>query len=234
MKSRTLAAVAVVLSIGSLAGVTAANLVFRGRASLLVGEAKAATTGETYLLSDFAVEYPYVPLDPRDAPDPTRAGVSFTAVWSGDTFPGEAPCVVTLRDDTGEVVGSIEFPASFASEPATPVFPVEVSDQPVAADGSCEQGRYEPGPGYTFDDLTVEPSDQAGFTTLRFVAHWATQAHPNWRSCEFRVTLTDGSSLVHEFGFSAPDGTVHEEYARVSPDQVKDAIVTCQEVKPAA
>ncbi len=234
MRSRRLAAVPAVLSLGILAAVGVANLAFRDGGSLLVGEAKAATTGETYLLSDFAVEYPYVPLDPREAPDPTRAGVSFMAVWSGDSFPGEALCAVTLRGEAGEVVGSMEFPASFASEPATPMFPVEVSGRPVAAEGSCEEGRYEPGPGYTFDDLTIGFSNETGLTAFRFVTHWVTEVHPNWRSCGFRVTLTDGTSLVHEFGFSAPDGTVHEEYARVSPNQVKDAIVTCQEVERAA
>jgi hypothetical protein len=219
-----------VLSMGILAGAVLASLVFGGRALSFVGDAIATPTGETYLLSDFTIEYPYVSLEPSAETDAAKAGVSFTAQWSGDGFPGEAPCVVTLRDGAGDVVGSTEFPASLASEPATPHFPVSVSGPPVSAEGTCGEGRYDPGPGYTFDDLTIAQSDDAGVTVFRFVSHWATEGHPNWRSCQFQANLDDGTVLTHTFGFSAPDGALYEEYARVGPDQVRDATVTCREV----
>lgn len=230
-RSNALAAVGV-LGAGLLIGVSLANFAVRGRAPLLVGSAGAATTGETYVLSGFKVEYPYVPLDPTADSDPTRAGLSFTAVWSGASFPGEALCTVTLINGAGDTVGSVEFPASFASEPAMPVFPVEVSDRPASAEGTCDDGTYEPGPGYIFESPTIEASDKGGWTLFRYVTHWATETHPNWRTCGFQVTLNSGSTLTHEFGFSAPDGTVHEEYAQVSPEEVRVASVTCREVEP--
>jgi hypothetical protein len=187
----------------------------------------------TYLLSDFEVTYPFQPRG-ADAPDDTLAGVRLTAAWSTDLFPGDAECRLILRDASGDVVGSAPVRLGltrtpFSLSPQT----VEVSAPPASAGGSCEHGVYPPGPGYTFTDMQVRTdSHEEGWSSISFVVHWASGVFPSFRPCETHVSATDGREITHSVGMSiGQEGKEITLRAPIPPDQVKDAWITCTELR---
>ncbi len=196
----------------------------------------ASSSPDTYLLSEFRVEYPDEHGAGSASPDMARAGVTFNARWSGSRFPGNVWCSIVLKDASGAVVGTSRFLASYDTPTAVaPPVTVDVSAAPASADGSCESGTYVAGPGYTFDNLRVEANTQdtiQGQSAITFTAHWATPGvDPSERTCALNVLSTDGQTQTSAFGYEAPDGTDATFGAAVPPDQVKDAWVTCTELK---
>jgi hypothetical protein len=167
----------------------------------------SALTGETYVLSGFKLIYPFEAAGLAEA-DAAWAGVVFTAQWSGDEFPGTADCTVTLRDESGAVVGSRDFhPLYVPTSSENAPLEVAVSAPPATAEGSCEpaSGVYAAGPGYTFDLEASEPS--ATGTRFTFVAHWESEIDPTVRRCTFAVTSEAGDAFEAEIEFMGPDGT---------------------------
>jgi hypothetical protein len=190
---------------------------------------------DTYILSDPQIRYPFHPTPPGQevipgTVDPTQAGVSFAAAWSGTRFPGEVWCTAILRDAAGQVVGTERFSAAgLAPAGRFGWVRVEVSGEPVSAEGSCEPGSYAPGPGYVVEQLHVEaagPKTSVARGTIR----WASEGYPSARVCELRAALADGGDHVFRFTLDAPDGTAYEESIPASVDRVRDVSVTCSEI----
>jgi hypothetical protein len=232
-RERTILTSAIFLT-SVIAGVIVAFVAF-GRGPGLVGTAEAAA--DTYVLSDFQVIHPYVPTPPGETPndvsngDQTRAGVGFTAAWSGSRYPGEVMCNVDLTDGSGAVVGSAQFLGSYDTPMAVaPYLPVPVSGKPVSASGSCESGDYAGGPGYTFDNMNIQLSEEGGTSILSFTAHEVVE-DAGVRTCEVRVELLSGDVLTYTLAFEGPDGSDLEQGANATPGQIKDASITCRPIE---
>ncbi len=219
------------------------GLVVSAEGLLASGRPAAAAAGvDTYVLTDFDVAYPYVP-GPRDATatgdtegigDPTSAGVTFTARWSGSSFPGQSTCHVSVYDPAGLEVGQAEFLASYATPTALPpVVEVEVSGEPSTAAGTCGAGSYPPGDGYVFDNAHVDDGREAGLAEISFDAHWVGQTAPGWRSCSIVVQLSDGERVTFDFGYHAPDGSRFTHVVDAQPSDIVQATVACSELRAA-
>lgn len=162
---------------------------------------KASQGSDTYLLSDFEIQYPYT--DPRDqVPDASKAVVRYRSSWSNDRYPGLVGCQLTLMDASGNVVGSHTFDLSSATdvlpEPVSSE-PINVSGPPASAEGFCEGGRYSSGAGYSFGapGISRRPADPGQAArqqaTISIPVGWS-GAHPGTRTCFVTVTFSDGSS----------------------------------------
>jgi hypothetical protein len=128
MASMVLAAVGLIAAV--LGSLVLVNQAFRSPASAPADGNEDSADRGTYLLSDFAVTYPYQPRG-ADAPDDTLAGVRFTAAWSTDLFPGHADCRLILRDASGDVVGTLPFGLDLTRTPfSLSPHTVEVSAPP--------------------------------------------------------------------------------------------------------
>jgi hypothetical protein len=229
--SMVLAALGLVAAV--LGSLVLVNQAFRSPASApAVGHDDTVDRG-TYLLSDFEVTYPYQPRG-ADAPDDTLAGVRFAAAWSTDLFPGHADCRLILRDASGDVVGTLPFGLDLTRTPfSLAPHTVEVSAPPDSADGSCEHGVYPPGPGYTFTDMQVRPDPhEEGSSSISFTVQWATGVFPSLRLCETHVSAIDGREITHPVGMSlGQEGKRITLRAPIPPEQVKDAWITCSELR---
>lgn len=233
MTWRRIAAAFLGLGVGLVAGLVWAGSL--GQRLHVVGPATAqeAAGTDTYVLSDPEIRYPYDTTPPGDEPlgggDPTRAGVSFATRWSGSRFPGEVWCTAILRDSKGDVVGQERFSA-LAVIPVgrLPLIAVEVTEEPASAEARCEPGNYEPGPGYTFDQVQLRPAG-ARATTVTATARWANGVDPSYRICELRASLTTGTSTFR-FGLAVPDGTVIEEHVPAPASDVKEVAIACSPV----
>ncbi len=236
IRLRTPVVAAIVLAGSFWAGANLASGLLLGRFSPFgIAEAQGASGTDSYSVSSFHIQYPFV-VAAGTSPDMARAGVTFNARWSGSRFPGNVWCSIVLKDASGAVVGTSRFLASYDTPTAVaPPVTVDVSAAPASADGSCESGTYVAGPGYTFDNLRVEANTQdtiQGQSAITFTAHWATPGvDPSERTCALNVLSTDGQTQTSAFGYEAPDGTDATFGAAVPPDQVKDAWVTCTELK---
>ncbi len=162
---------------------------------------------ETYVLSDFEVEYPLVvrPIDGPVERDPDQAGVRFRATWSGDVYPGEADCEIRVLDAGGNVAGTRKF--SYASYgpslghpdidvPVQGVVPAE-GGAALSADGSCGPGT-PPGTGeYRFANLHMEQGDNGA--RLAGDVTWATSDPPLDQYCVATLEMPDGTSVERTF-----------------------------------
>lgn len=193
--------------------------------------AQADESSGTYTLSAFRIAYPYQGPEGSE-PDPTVAGVSFVAAWSGSSFPGEVGCHILLLDEDGKQVGDHVFLGTYATSDAeAPTLSIAVSGVPSSATGSCELGNYKPGPGYTFSftDITTD-SEETDDSLVWFETHWASTDDPGLRDCHFVAALSDGSEYSSEFTYWAPDKTQAKVGTPVSADLMTGASVECQEI----
>lgn len=174
-----------------------------------------AESGEaTYEIGGISVQYPYTALGRVGSPpDPSQAGVSFTATWSTDSYPGEVTCLVTLLSGTEEVVGetltnidSLEPEAYMPSN-----LPVPVNGRPSGATIVCEAGSSQTEPGYALTIIEPpRPDPQAGSQTgsvLSIRAQWL-RANPVTHMCRADFILKDGTSVSFPFTLDVPDGAV--------------------------
>lgn len=172
---------------------------------------------ESYVLSDFQVQYPMLVPDvavnepvERDTPlkpDPTMALVTFRSTWSGDVYPGEAQCEIRLFDADGATVGHESFGfGSFEPPPKNPtsmeVAVDEGKPKPVSADGTCGPGA-RPGPGtYLVSNLHVVAGDN-GDRLMGDVA-WSTESPPRYQYCVATFEMPDGTRQEKPFEMSVP------------------------------
>lgn len=194
-------------------------------------EFEPARPGEnTYLLTDFAVVYPFV--DPiTGEKDETEAGVRYTPLWSGDEYPGAVACEVILRDQSGAVVGKHLFGLDSASPVTESVGfePMSVDAGPDTASGSCEMGDAPDGPGYRFEGpLSIGAGDE-GWALIEFYVTWAAE-DPGTRSCTAFVTTRDGETIeVDHFTINVPNGGDFVVGAKMDSLSIVDADVQCSE-----
>jgi hypothetical protein len=242
MKSRRLLAAAGVLVLSAWLGQEVGSSVIGAGSRMPTVRGQAMPGGDTYVLSDFRVRYPFTPApegsrEDYGPPDSNKAAVFFTANWSGDRFPGEVWCEVVVLGEGGDVVGMARFLGAYAAPiRRSPPVPVDVLGEPVSATGSCEAGTYPPGPGYMFGDPRITPNDSEeiqGRSEIAFTVRWATPGRdPSVRICHLSLMLEDGRTIdLGSFGFDAPDGVEATFGAPASPDRIEDAVVTCSELQ---
>jgi len=202
--------------------------------------ALAQPGSDTYLLSDFDIQYPYLAPRPESS-GTSQAVVYYKSYWSGTNFPGLVKCEITVEDGKGEVVGSIQFDLSSAS-PELPEriasAPIDVTSPPSAASGGCEAGTYSSESSYQFTkpsfsrptDLTTgQPSRDR--VLVSFGVTW-TGSHPSMRSCVVDVEFSDGSTRsLGPFELHLSNSQPYE--IEVSADEVadvRDARVECRPI----
>lgn len=212
----------------------------------------------TYLLSDLEIHYPFREVDHMPGMEPgserrerycsTRpsrcdelvdhAGVSYRWRWATSRYPGQVDCQVRLYDDDGSLVGSA-IGALSGLEPESrgrrSVFPIEVSREPVRAEGECEAGRYRPGRGWRITFVRAEPYTPTHVSgeappeeriRLIFDVEQLSE-HADSRQC--RMTVWFESGRIRRGEFTTNSGEVFEnmETAYPASDPVKDAKVGC-------
>jgi hypothetical protein len=191
----------------------------------------AGPVGDSYLLADFEIQYPFVDRLTEEV-DEGRAGVQYSAAWSRGVYPGELPCTIVLTDAGGNVVGERHFLLTSASRfaPAEePFVPVTVSGAPSAASGGCEGGEPPSGAGYVFGAPDISRSEIAGRAELKFDVSWVGKEPPGQRTCTLEVLLTDGTTQLISFGLYL--GTPSESVAlvpAVGVRQIADTVVNCR------
>lgn len=224
------------LTVGLAVGSALAGLLVGGsRPGLREATAQEAVGRDTYILSDPDIRYRYHSAPPGESilptgVDPTHAGVSFATAWSGTRFPGQVWCTVVVTDGAGNVVG-VERVAVANPNPTgrIPWVAVQVAGEPTAAEGSCEPGYYEPGPGYTFAEPLVRPDGPRG-SAVSSTVHWATGDYPGVRACELRAGLRNGEEYVFRFTLDAPDGTAFLETIPAAAEDVRRVAISCSEI----
>ncbi|HXF72348.1 MAG TPA: hypothetical protein VNO79_07040 [Actinomycetota bacterium] len=156
--------------------------------------------------------------------------MSFATAWSGTRFPGQVWCTVVLTDAAGDVVG-VERVAVANPNPTgrIPWVAVKVAGEPTEAEGTCEPGYYEPGPGYTFAEPLVRPDGPRG-SAVSSTVHWATEDYPGVRACELRAVLRNGEDHVFRFTLDAPDGTAFLETIPAAVEDVQRVAISCSEI----
>lgn len=227
------------VAFGASAALTIGLVVAVGGPLAAGSPAAAAQGGDTYVLSDFSVAYPYL-LGPRGETatadsegvgDPTKVGVAFTASWSGTDFPGQSWCEVSVDDSSGREVGRARFLAAYATPTALPpILAVDVSGEPSTAEGACGAGSYPAGEGYVFDNVRVDDGPEADQAEISFDTHWLGQDAPGWRSCSVAVQLSGGQDLAFDFGYHAPDRSSFTHVIDARPDDIVQATTTCTEL----
>lgn len=163
----------------------------------------AQAESDTYILSEFKIEYPYV--DPRSdlEPQADQAIVYYKSYWSGSRFPGLVKCQISVQDAAGTTVGRIVFDLSSASRELperVASAPIDVTAPPASAEGGCEAGDYPEGSGYTFSRPSFARSthDATGQSdkdrvAISFDVGW-NGVHPSMRTCSVEVQYSDGST----------------------------------------
>lgn len=199
---------------------------------------KASEDSDTYLLSDFEIEYPYT--DPREqVPDSNEAVVWYRSTWSNGRYPGMVPCQLTLKDASGSVVGTHTFELSSATDVLPELVssePIKVSGPPVTAEGFCEAGSYSRGPGYAFGPPAVSrrpaaPGQQASEqASISFPVSWSGSQHPGTRRCYVTVTFSDGrSERMGPFNLHlSKEGPFEFNVPLAEGQGVEDADVDCE------
>ena len=212
---------------------------------------------DTYLIEVVSIEYPYVEADEHllddefycDShqgacePDGGAAEAVYMPEWSGDTYPGDLDCLMTMYDEDGNEVGSALFGLSVLDpsvvEPGMDTVPVYVSSAPARASGVCEAGQYQPGPGYDFEfvqarhwETSYEDPDGPPAprrTELEFRVTWLLD-DPDTRYCHVIVELTDGSRREYdEFSTSASEESPYTLTVAIEdPSSVSDADIECR------
>jgi hypothetical protein len=198
----------------------------------------------TYELSDFRIEYPYGPRS-GVGPDDSLAAVSYVVSWRNGVYPGPVDCWLVLRGATGDVVGTLGLEVDSGTDGrrvASPGILVPVSDTPVSAEGTCEEGTPPSDPGYVatlvkvsrpWNSATEQPySDR---TELTFEVSSQSTGEPGMRTCSIRIFRTDGSVDEIPFGtnVSRPGAKLSFNVAG-QPSTVRDAIVECGPLKSEA
>jgi hypothetical protein len=128
---------------------------------LLAHKRTAGPGDDTYILSDLAIQYPYLDFpDGETKPDPARAGITWTATTATSRTPGKVTCSITLRDASWSVVGSStsELTIIGTTGKSHHPIPVPVSAEPSDADGSCSAPA--PQPPVEIDNLTITARDE--------------------------------------------------------------------------
>ncbi len=179
------------------------------RALLPLGSGKTGPAGgtrDTYLLSNFEVQYPYMGPGGDWPEDPTKAGVLFAAQWSGTDFPGEAQCTLHVFDAGGRELGSLPFGLQNLV-PVVPVWdahalavPVE-GGTPTSASGSCGPG-VKPTGDYVFTNLRVEDG------RVVVDVSWGGGRPPGEAWCVLTFRLISGEIRTERFTLGAPEGEV--------------------------
>lgn len=188
------------------------------------------TSREAYELSGFTIDFPW-PEGSNQSSTALAAGVRFEATWSTSAFPGRAECQLTLLGADGAPVGTAAFFASYLSRTAhPPPVVVDVTSPPEAARGTCGPGTYPQGAGYVIREITVDESDDPGWTAVEFKAVWASEADPTWRECRLEARLLSGTTLSQTFTLSVPDGALVNREIHAPPAAIGEVSVTCREV----
>lgn len=178
----------------------------------------SALPGEdTYVFSDFAFRYPYVPdqlmMGERvegGTPDPSFAEVAFAGRWSGDVYPGPAQCRITLLDGAGNAVGGYYFEEEDVIEPRyrSDFGTVPVTGEPVSATAVCSAGR-KPSGRYLFEDPTVTadvPNEAWEAALVATVHSGGVTGRAGFHICTATASAHDGSPLVYPFYLDVEDG----------------------------
>lgn len=197
--------------------------------------ARAQTAGPTYLLSDFAINYPST-IPGKDA-DLSQAVVHYGIAWSGDAYPGEVDCHITVKDAAGDAVGNATFGLDWPEPSANTKgsSPVDVTGNPSTASGSCDPGSYPTGSGYSFKFTGVTDGDQKGESTLHFATNWTTSSYPATRTCSLQIAMVDGTT--HNVGpFTMVVGNASDEITMPvqlsPPSSISRADIKCAELQP--
>lgn len=227
------------LRVGSVFGAAVA-------AGLLFGTASSAPVkpedGTSYALTNFEIAYPYD--DPRGAvpPDPNLALVSYELDWEADSYPGEVPCLIEVRDASGAVVGSLDFTqTSGISGVRGPGLQVPVRGVPADAEGWCGSPGNAGGAGYQFSaptEMRARPAipgpAESRFedrVAVTFDVTWAGNSAPGLRTCDSILFYDDGTQeSLSSFNISMADP--HERMTlnlkTDRPDDLADVDVSCR------
>ena len=218
-----------------------------------------AERGEaTYLLSDFKIYYPYARVDhmPGMAAgsakrqqlcslSPARcqkrwdqAGVSYEWRWATNSYPGDLDCRLRLYDNNGDLVANAITGLSgleSRSRGKPFVIPIDVSGEPVRAEGECEAGQYEGGAGWRITFVRSEPyqpdSGPPGERLRLIFEVEELDDHADSRACRMKVWFESGRTRSGEF--TTNSATIFESMETQYPasDPVTDAKVTCGPIK---
>ncbi len=189
-----------------------------------------AQDGEnSYEIEGIGIEYPFVP-NGEGGSDPQQAGLSFTAVWTSATYPGEVQCRITLTNVADEVIGQtlVNVDSLQPRSVGSANLPVPVEEQPERADIQCEAGSYAPGQGYRVSVARSAHAGPGSGAEIDMKADWVGQ-YPGTRMCEAVLLLRDGSSIRQEFTLDAPDGTVFPvRVPSVNAGEIASMSTTCE------
>ncbi len=173
-------------TVAAIAGFTTASL---GGDRLPV----RAEQGEvTYILSDFAVEYPFG--------DESTAGVTWRSALATGTLPGQVECAIEVSDAEGGVVGSQTFTYTLIGSESGPHSPTAVPVQgvPAEASGYCEAA----GDGAAVDvgALSVDPSSERSMAHLVADVSWDGE-RPGEQFCVVSLEKVEGGLTELPFTF---------------------------------
>lgn len=200
----------------------------------------AGSTGATYLLDNFKIDYPYVGPSVSDEPDPTRAGVTYVVHWATGEYPGNVGCEMRLMDRNGQLVGGLHFSVDSATDGFTRAnLPVPVSLEPISAEATCDPGDYAEGAGYIYEgpseiaparNPTGKPyGDRLEFT---FDVRWEyPDVAPEMRTCYLTV-IHEGGAEQDPVRFDANIGQGKQMINAYvgDPSTVQTARVSCGEL----
>lgn len=163
-----------------------------------------------------------------------EARVSFSLAWSGDRFPGIRDCAVTLRDQSGAVVGERALHRVYMMRPgpATLTKKISASGRPSSADVACGERLDDPDGRYVASDVAVTQVPGSSEILVEFDSAWNGEGVvPGIASCQV-VVLADGSVITdEEITFSTEasvaEGTQIPLVADPSGPTPTDATVDC-------
>lgn len=192
---------------------------------------RPAGPGEaTYQLSSFRITYPYVEQSAAGdvAEDRSRAGVTFDVSWSSSEYPGEATCLISLRDGQGSIVGeaTVNLDSLQPTVAMRSQVPVPVTAPPASAAGECEAGYYPKEGDYTIEAQRISAAEGGG-TQVDVIVRWVDGNHPGTRICKANATLLDGTLVTHRFTLDAPDGAAFPVILPTDPAGVADIWFEC-------
>jgi len=205
----------------------------RIRVSLETTVARAtAGIGDTYELSGFKVTYPGNIVSQEESADGI-ANVAFDAAWSGETFPGDAWCQITVADASGNTVGDLHFIASYPrpAEVGPPPMAVAVNGEAATATGSCEAGVMEAGPGYDFGTPTVAGAEGREGSVATFTSEWVSGRDPGTRECEVSTVSRSGESTTEVSLIAVADDAKIDVLSDLAPSEIASVSITCHEVR---
>lgn len=195
--------------------------------------------GSGYVFSNVTVGPATDPV--ADAPDPTRALISYDYRWEEGSFPGYRNCTWLAYGPTGEEVGRAEMLyVGMENNHQGAFLEIPVTGDPVSAAASCSSAPEENGPGsYDFSSIKVTPVSMRGqeMARLSFSATWSGSGRGGAARCVAEIFGESGRTIVaHEFNFLSVEASpqTSERFMDIelpsdNSDQVVDAAVGCHE-----